>query len=540
MALLFTIGTPAVAILFAEHRPLEGILFVAINLLIFCFSFIVQFRRNFETPQPSRVQLLVRSIVRKLKEFPGMKGVTSRFAIRPDPSFRVFPERSGIDGFFDFYKYCWHSSMGQHAPAPRLYWSYQERRATARVAGRSRSPIVAISAGLVSLFPMQAEVARVYLLHEFGHIFNQDLEVFAFTMAGSRASRIALLSSSLISALLLLPFLSGDISSALILLVGTMWVLLMVAVWLLLARYAGVIISLRELYADVQAVIWLPGLGAYKTVLLEKPTFRFHQQWSKLRSLISLRLIHLSPNERLSHLERPESLLYPRHGYYLLVAFLLVALQSNPFGEGYDNNWMRWSFLLAWSPVCLAYLMNVGRAIMGFALLPGRGRFISIAGLSFGVTVVLLLPMLRIPGMYGDILLSVGNWDSFRSTTIDNAKTLAAQWRHIGFVGVPILTAIWLSAAYGLAQHRLRPIEHQAGKEIITECDRSFLLISGMAVLVETILLAIRDYGNTMPTWLDTWQGWLDSIVAAPPILALCVLIFGSLWIWRVRLIEEK
>jgi hypothetical protein len=539
LALLFTIGTPAVAILFAEHRPLAGTLFVATNLAIFCFSFVVQFRRNLEAPQPSRVQLFVRFIVRKLQEFYGMKGAVSRFAIRPGPSFRVFPVRSGIEGFFDFYEHCWHSSMGKDVPAPRLYWSYQERMATARVAGLSRNPIVAISAGLVSLFPKQAEVARVYLLHEFGHIFNQDLEVFAFTLAGSRACRAALLSSSLISGLLLLPFLSGGISSALILLVATMWVLLMAALWLLLARYAGVIVSLRELYADVQAVIWLPGLGAFKTVLIERQTFRFHRRWSKLRSLVSLRLIHLSPDERLSYLERPESLLYPRHGYYLLVALLLVALQSNPFGEGYDNNWMRWSVLLAWSPVGLAYLMNVGRAIMGFALLPNRERFTSIAGLSLGVTAVLILPMLRIPGIYGDVLLSLGNWDSFRSSTIDSAKTMAAQWGHIQYVGVPILAAIWLSVSYSLARLRLQHIELMVGKEVVAKCDRSFLFISGMAVLAETILLAIQDYSNTAPTWLDSWQASLDSLKAASPILGLCVLLFGSLWVWRARRLNK-
>ena len=127
----------------------------------------------------------------------------------------------------------------------------------ARVVGYSQRPLVLVNAGLVSLFPQKTEVARVYLLHEFGHIVGRDLEVFAYTITSSRACIAVFFSTTLISAFVLSPFIDGSILSGLVLLVSTMWILMLAALWILLVRYAGVIISLRELYADVQAVIWL-------------------------------------------------------------------------------------------------------------------------------------------------------------------------------------------------------------------------------------------------------------------------------------------
>jgi hypothetical protein len=478
---------------------------------------------------------MVKPLAGQVGKVPGFKRFAVWISNWTSSDFAPYPETSRANGFLNFYNECWRAVAGSRVSPPRLFWSYRDRHASARVAGRTHRPVVAISAGLVWLFPQQSEVIRVYLLHEFGHIFNRDLEVFALTMAGSRACKTVMLSSFVTSALFLLPFFDGTIGSALILLVGTMWLLSLLVLWVWLARYAGVILSLRELYADVQAVLWLPNLSAYETVLSGRASPRRNRLWRKLRSLVSLRLIHLSPNERLSFLRRPESLMFPRHRYYMLVGLLLIALQSSPFGEGYENNWMRWSFLLAWAPVCLAYLMNSGRAIMGLALLPRKRRFASIGALSLGVATVLLLPMFRIPGLYGDFVLSLDKWETFRSGIKDSAATIAAQWGHIEYLGVPILAAIWLSLSYRFARYRLQYIDSQTSKEIIATYNRAFFVISLLGVAVETALLAIRDYGNTGPTFLDSWQVALGTLRSAPAIAALCVLVPGVFWVWRRR-----
>ena len=76
---------------------------------------------------------------------------------------------------------------------------------------------------------------------------------------------------------------------------------------------------------------------------------------SRLRSLFSMRLRHLSARERLDLLRRPLQLLAPRLRYFMLTGLLLVLLQSNPFGEGVGRNGMRLPFLLAWAPLAVAY-----------------------------------------------------------------------------------------------------------------------------------------------------------------------------------------
>jgi len=342
-----------------------------------------------------------------------------------------------------------------------------------------------------------------------------------------------MLASSALSALFLLPFFNGEIWGALILLVGTMWLLSLSFLWLLLARYAGVVISLRELYADVHAVLWLPSLASYETVLGDQPRSQFHRLWHELRSLVSLRLIHLSPGERLALLRRPESLLFPRHRYYVLAGLLLIVLQSNAFAEGYENNWMRWPFLLAWAPICLAYLMNVGRAIEGSACLQKEPRLTGLASLSLGVTAVLLLPMFKIPGLYGDLVLSAGKWDSLQLGIKDSVETILAQWAHVQFVAAPVLASLWLGLSYRFSQRCMRGTELEVAKETIARRHRSFFVFSLIAVLAETLLLAIGQYGNTRPTFLDAWQEALGTFRSAPPFVGLCILVIGSFWVWR-------
>jgi hypothetical protein len=537
LSLVFVIGTPAVTLLFAEHRPIAGLLFVAANIIIFCVVHVLQLRRNFDLPKPGGLRGLARKALRKLQNIRGLRAIASRIVIAAGPSFRAFPSQSGATGFFGFYQHSWKKCTGNDSLLPSLFWSYQERKATARVVGRSKFPLVTVSAGLVSLFPHKSDVIRVYLLHEFGHIVARDLEVFAYTMAACRACIAVLVSTTLISAFVLLPFMDGGILGGLILLVSTMWILVLVALSILLVRYAGVIISLRELYADVQAVIWLRGFEAYKTILLEESRSRFNQLLSRLRSLISLRLVHLSPAERLSFLERPGALLYPRHIYFFFVALILVALQSNPFGEGYENNWVRWFFLLAWSPIGFAYLLNVGRTIFGLALLKSEVRFTRIVDLSLGVAIVMSLPMLRVPGLYGDILLSIGNWENFRSSLADSLKTLAAQWGHAQYLTPVVLVPVWLVVNGWLARRQLKHLELglPASGELEMR-NRSTILVSALAVLIETALLAIQDYGNTAVTVWDSFQTKLEQLRAAPPIAALSVLILGSFWVWRKQI----
>lgn len=533
LALSLVIAVPAIVLFFAEHRPGTGVFFVAVNLTVFLAVFVAHLRRNLGVPRPHYWEARARSIVRFLRRFPAARGLARRIGTRLTPTYLPFPDLGGRNAFREFYDECWKTASGGMTSTPPLYWTYQDSRALARVAGRSRSPVVAISAGLVSLVPGDKAVAEVYLLHEFGHILNRDLEVFALALSALSACSSVMLVSSVLSAFFLLPFFNGEVWGALILLVSVMWLLSLSFLWLLLARYGGVVISLRELYADVRAVLGLGNLGSYEALLAYQAASKFYRFWHKLRSLVSLRLIHLSPSERLAFLNNPESLLFPRHRYYVLAGSLLAVLQSNPFGEGYDNSWMRWPFLVVWAPVCLAYLMNVGRAIEGVSCLQNKPHPQAFTSLWLGVTAILFLPMFRFPGLYGDLVLSIGNWGAFWSGIEDSIKSIYAEWAHIQFLAVPIMTLVWLRLTQWLAVRRMSRVNPEELKETIVRCDRSFFVYSLVAVLAETLLMAVEQYGGTGPTVLDQWQLALLKFRAAPPLLAMSILMIGSFWVWR-------
>jgi hypothetical protein len=76
-------------------------------------------------------------------------------------------------------------------------------------------------------------------------------------------------------------------------------------------------------------------------------------------------------------------------------------------------------------------------------------------------------------------------------------------------------------------------MEPLRAKEIIAKGERRFFAIAMMAVLAETVLLAIRDYGSTRPSFLDSWQEALGTSRSMPPIVALGILVIASFWVWR-------
>lgn len=194
---------------------------------------------------------------------------------------------------------------------------------------------------------------------------------------------------------------------------------------------------------------------------------------------------------------------------------------------------MRWAFLLAWAPVGVAYLMNVGRAIEGCALLPEAWQASRLAGLSFGVGAVLLLPMLKVQGLFGNLVLSAGKWDSLKMGILDSFKTIVAEWAHLEFLAVPVLASFWVGLSYRLARQRLRGTNATLTREALASRDRSFLAFSLLAAAAETVILAIREYGNENPSFLDNWQQALGLIRSLPQVVALGILIVGTSWVWR-------
>jgi hypothetical protein len=341
---------------------------------------------------------------------------------------------------------------------------------------------------------------------------------------------VAILISSLFDGLFLLPFIDNTIMTGLLVMVCTMWVLCLGVLWLFLARYAGVIISLRELYADVQAVLWLQSFNAFESALVVHRRRWPWQLWHRFRSFISMRLIHLSPDERLTLLKQPKSLLLPRHRCYLLIGLLLIAMQSNPFGEGIDNNWMRWPFLLAWALLCLAYLLNLSRSMLRLGFFPRRPW--PAVGLALGLSAVLMMPMFRIPGLYGNLVLRGGKADSFWLGVADSSKTIAVQWGHLAFVGLPIMALLGLSFGISQTRRTLYSLNPVLARQLVAQTYRTMSFVSLVAVLAETTLVGIEEYGSSQVTFLDRWQNLLGGNKLIPPVVALGILAAGLSITW--------
>jgi hypothetical protein len=200
--------------------------------------------------------------------------------------------------------------------------------------------------------------------------------------------------------------LNGDFLSALVLLVGILWLVTLALTSLYLLRFAGVLISLHELQADIWAVSRLADFTHFEKVISGAMQSRRGRRGSRRASLLGMRLRHLSGIERLALLRYPRQLLTPRLRYFGMTALLLVVLQSNPFGEGIGRNAMRLPFLLVWAPLAVAYFAAAYRAVLGFAALRERLPSLSFTVLALGASVVLLLPLVRLPGLFGNTLLA--------------------------------------------------------------------------------------------------------------------------------------
>ena len=169
------------------------------------------------------------------------------------PAFEPYPDQHGKTSFGRFFRDLWIEVRGLWLYLSPPYGGHvlQDCRPEARVAGTREHPVIAIAAGLMRRYPADADLVRVYLFHEFGHLASADLSLFAWTTSLNTACQVLTLSAAASSVAYALRFLNGDFLSALVLLVGILWLATLAITSLYLLRFAGVLISLRELQADI-------------------------------------------------------------------------------------------------------------------------------------------------------------------------------------------------------------------------------------------------------------------------------------------------
>ena len=78
-------------------------------------------------------------------------------------------------------------------------------------------------------------------------------------------------------------------------------------------------------------------------------------------------------------------------------------------------------------------------------------------------------------------------------------------------------------------------LRRRGSGEEVSQRNKSLFQLCALAVLAETVLIAVQQYGNPAVTAWDRFQMVLEELRAAPPTMALCVLILGSFWVWRKR-----
>jgi len=414
LVIAYVIGTPAYVLFFGEGRRGTG-LFVLAGLAVVVAT--VTARRR------------------------GRAGDLELFPTSPRAApFRALYARTAADaGFSD--------------PLPPLLWSYSDQRTDARTVRWNGAPAVVVSAGLVQHARTAPDDVRGYLMHEFGHVANGDLTVFEWTLALASAFRlVTVLSVLAATVLVLLPtdrpsilfFASPDtpVFFFLLLMVGTLWLLTIALAWLLVVRYAGVLTSLRELHADVRAAAWMAP-GAYVATIRGAHD---RGRRSRLRSLLTPRLIHLSARERVDLLEDPVRLAAPKVRYFALVAVVVLLLQSSPFTVGTDENIMRIAPLSLWAALAVAYLLNLIRVAAARPFIAGLRTTGRSTALAATTGILFALPVVRSPQLYPSMF-------TFFS---DRAGTLAVlndewwQWNHVWGGAAAVFAASGIAATFAM------------------------------------------------------------------------------------------
>jgi hypothetical protein len=539
LAALYTVSVPAASLFFAESRPAAGVIFVAAQSALFTVFILLSLRHRRRPPQDTMLVIRLRRFAKKmplpiLRKLLGL--AMSRLA---PPAFEPYPDRTGATAFGDFFRSLWREVADAGSPEPELWWAYQDGRPEARVAGTRQRPIVAMAAGLIRRYPGDSDLVRVYLLHEFGHLANRDLSLFSWTTALNTGCQALIISTALSSTLYAFRFMSQDITSALLLMVGILWLGTLALTSLYLLRFAGILISFRELQADIWAVSRLSDFELFEKVVSAASSSPRARKGSRLSSLFGLRLRHLSAAERLDLLRRPLRLLAPRLRYFLLTAVLLVLLQSNPFGEAVGRNWMRLPFLLVWAPLAVAYFVAAYRSMLGYGLLRRTATASSIVSLSAGAAVILLLPFFKIPGLFPDILLSLGDWKGFALSARDSLITLKAQWCHLGFLAAPAASLCWVLAARIWSRRALDRANPSSANDFIGALYRKSAGAAICATAIQVIALSLLFYDSDKLTFIDAVQAPLFRIRFYIPCVPALFLLASLPFIFAVNRVRN-
>jgi hypothetical protein len=216
--------------------------------------------------------------------------------------------------------------------------------------------------------------------------------------------------------------------------------------------------------------------------------------------------------------------------YFALSSILIVTIQNSPFAEGYGRNWERLPLLLAWAPLCAAFVMNVLRSLFGVGLKPGLWTPKRQVGLTLALSVGLILPLLRIQGLYGMFLLGGAGRGSLVPEWSDMMRTLLVTWIKPVYLCVPVVAYGWLSLTATLARKALHTdgLSSEDSMDYIREWNHRMSRWTVGAVAAATLLLAVLLHESENPSVLDNFQLWFHSFGVLPQIVTFGLLSLAS------------
>ena len=455
----------------------------------------------------------------------------SRMALRilgvPSPTLAILPVKGPGGDFHRRLEELCRVALPRPADLPVVYWSYDERP-TARALGSRHHPVVAVSLGLLR---QQSEAPRLFdgvMLHELAHVRHRDPPVFAVLRSFVAAWPISAIVVGVTCLEDLLARADQPIYVALVLMVSILWAVTLTTAEIFMLRYAGFVFSLRELHADAAAARWL-GDGSSFSATLSASYVDKNVLAGRLRSLLSLRLTHLSGGERLALLSQPIRLLMPKFRYLGASVATVALVQSSPFLTGYGNiGLILFLTLFSWS--VSTTILSCAVAVLWFARRSGvRLGSARLAILAGALALAYQLPFFELSG-FTDLLLAP-------VFGVSGTEIWDSNWARIAS---GVWSGVWVSTLVGAALFVV-VVDRFAASSCFAHDAHGSRLPSPMIVVIATaailhlfVVVLLRWESESSLPVIDALTQWAYANRAALPILTFATpLLILAVGRWR-------
>ena len=408
--------------------------------------------------------------------------------------FLITEQSAGLETIWKCYRALW-LRVGSGAPPP-LYWFFSGNGingSMVRIRGRDG---IALSAGLLAVALDRPHVFNFTVLHEFAHLRNADGWLFRSVDACCRTFTVATLTAVAFALLDLSYRLShpiggmfGWLSLPIILSYFYAFLLLVViGLWLMIRRYAGVVVALQESAADAFAASWTEAPAAALASVFT-PASQRESKWRRVRSLWSLNLVHLSASERFALIDNPRAFLRPKPQYFIASIAALFVTTENPLAAIRDASLVHVVFEIAWAFVFYAFLLEIARAFMASALT--NDPLVVRPSWLFEILVLLAVPFLPFYDVFSAFHINA----PLSSVEYDSpAAFLAAQRTHLDLLLLPAITWLTLTVvARCIATTQISTFDQQA-RDVIRQACRLLVIAATLAAIVDAIAIVMLRF----------------------------------------------